>query len=89
LRQDLLAASASYRRLVFAHYDYHKQLPPLFGELGIDLLFYGHARGLYPRALAENGIWDGHLADTEAYNLVHLSTSGITSHKTSWADLAT
>ncbi len=88
LRQDLLAASQSQLRLVFAHYDYHEQLPVLFRELHIDLLFYGHAKGLYPQALAENGIWDGHLADTKAYHLVRLTPSGVTSERASWASLA-
>jgi predicted MPP superfamily phosphohydrolase len=88
LRRDLLAASESRLRLVFAHYDYRAQLPELFRELRIDLLFYGHAKGLYPETLAEHGIWDGHLADTEAYRLVRLAPSGILSEKASWASLA-
>ena len=87
LRQDLLAAPESQLRLVFAHYDYRKQLPPLLRERCIDLLFYGHAKGLYPQVLAETGVWDGHLADTEAYNLVRLTPSGITTEKASWASL--
>jgi hypothetical protein len=88
LRQDLSAASESRLRLVFAHYDYHKQLPPLLGELCVDLLFYGHAKGLYPQDLAANGVWDGHLADTTAYNLVRLTPGGVVSEKVSWASLS-
>lgn len=45
-------------------------------------------KGLYPETLAEHGIWDGHLADTEAYRLVRLAPSGILSEKASWASLA-
>ena len=87
LRQDLLAASASQLRLVLAHYDYHKQLPSLLHELRIDLLFYGHSTGLYPKDLAENGVWDGHLAATKAYNLVRLTPRNIESERVSWARL--
>jgi len=87
LRADLAAAPAGHLRLVFAHYDYHKQLPPLFPELGIDALFYGHAKGMYPEQLAAHGIWDGHLADTMAYNLVRLTAAGIASERVSWDSL--
>jgi predicted MPP superfamily phosphohydrolase len=89
LRRDLRNASESQLRLVFAHYDYHQQLPPLFQELDVDLLFYGHAKGLYPEVLTANGIWDGHLADTAAYRLIRLTPDGITSEQVSWVDLET
>jgi hypothetical protein len=87
LRADLAAVPAQQRRIVFAHYDYRKQLPPLFPELRIDALFYGHAKGMYPETLAEHGIWDGHLADTMAYNLVRVTPEGMTSEKVSWESL--
>jgi hypothetical protein len=87
LRADLASTPVGHVRLVFAHYDYHKQLPPLLPELRIDALFYGHAKGLYPDLLAAHGIWDGHLADTMAYNLVRLTPEGITSEKVSWESL--
>ena len=87
LRSGLLAASASQLRLVFAHYDYHGQLPALLSEGRIDLLFYGHSGRLYPQELARNGVWDGHLAGTEAYNLVRLTPCGIFSQKGSWPSL--
>ena len=87
LRADLAATSARQQRLVFAHYDYRKQLPALLAELRIDALFYGHAKGLYPDLLAEHDIWDGHLADTQAYNLVRLTPEGIAAQKVSWAGL--
>lgn len=89
LRQDLLAASASQLRLVFAHYDYHEHLPRIMEEGSLDLLFYGHAKGLYPQVLAENTVWDGHLADTQAYNLVHLTPRGIVSERVPWTNLVT
>jgi hypothetical protein len=89
LRADLAATSARQWRLVFAHYDYHKQLPPLLPELRVDALFYGHAKGMYPEALAAHGIWDGHLDDIMAYNLVRLMAEGITSEKVSWGSLET
>jgi hypothetical protein len=87
LCEDLRATSERQQRLVFAHYDYRKQLPALFPELRVDALFYGHARGMYPDVLAQHGIWDGHLADTQAYNLVRLTPEGINSEKLSWASL--
>jgi hypothetical protein len=88
LRRDLQAAAAARQRLVFAHYDYREQLPALLPELEIDGLFYGHARGLYPEALHENGVRDGHLYDTYAYNLVRVAPEGITFDKVSWEALA-
>jgi len=87
LRADLAAVPARRLRLVFAHYDYHRQLPPLFPELRVDALFYGHAKGMYPELLAAHGIWDGHLADTMAYNLVRLTGERIASEKVSWESL--
>jgi hypothetical protein len=87
LRADLAATPEGQRRLVFAHYDYRQQLPALLPELRLDALFYGHAKGMYPDVLAAHGIWDGHLADTMAYNLVRLTPQGIAAEKVSWASL--
>ena len=87
LRRDLEAASASRLRLVFAHYDYHRQLPLLFSDLRVDAFFYGHAKGLYPQELERYGVWNGHLADTQAYNLVHFSPDGIAAQVVSWEGL--
>jgi len=88
LRQDLLASSEGRRCLVFAHYDYREHLPALFQEARPDLLFYGHAKALYPQVLDRHGIWDGHLADTQAYNLVHITPRGAASQTASWSSLA-
>jgi len=88
LQQDLLAASGSRARLVFAHYDYRQQLPPLMRALKIDALFYGHSHALYPEALRESGVWDGHLDASQAFHLVELTAAGMRCETTTWAELA-
>jgi hypothetical protein len=88
LRRDLSAASNRRRRLIFAHYDYKSQLPPLFEPLHIDALFYGHAKGIYPDVFVSSGVWDGHLDDSEAYNLVKVTADEIASEKVPWTELA-
>jgi 3',5'-cyclic AMP phosphodiesterase CpdA len=87
LQQDLLDASESQARLVFAHYDYQQQLPPLMRELQIDALFYGHSDALYSEAFCESGVWDGHLDASEAFQLVELTAHGIQRETTTWAEL--
>jgi hypothetical protein len=88
LQQDLLAASGCRSRLVFAHYDYRKQLPSLLSPLRIDALFYGHAEALYPEAFRESGAWDGHLDASQVFQLVQVTAQGISAQSTSWAELA-
>jgi predicted phosphodiesterase len=87
LQQDLSAASESRARLVFAHYDYKQQLPPLMHELRIDALFYGHSHALYPEEFCENGVWDGHLDASQAFQLVQLAAHGMRRETTTWAEL--
>jgi hypothetical protein len=88
LQKDLLVASESQARLVFAHYDYQQQLPPLMRELQIDALFYGHSDALYPEAFCQNSVWDGHLGASEAFHLVGVASQGIQSEAATWAELA-
>lgn len=87
LRQDLLAAAVSRTRLVFAHYDYHQQLPPLMKDLRIDALFYGHAQPLCPEVFCESGTRGGHLDASQAFQLVELTAQGIRTQLTSWDEL--
>jgi hypothetical protein len=89
LRKDLYAASGSRTRVVFAHYDYRKQLPPLMESLHVDALFYGHAEALYPEVFRKSGAWDGHLDASHAFQLVHVTAQGIRAQSVSWDELAT
>jgi len=87
LANDLRSAANSSRRLLFAHYDYRMQLPALLDNLAIDIILYGHSRAMYPDLLARFGICDGHLADAEAYNLVHLGAGRISTERLYWSQL--
>ena len=87
LEEDLSAASECRLRLVFAHYDYRQQLPPLFQSLRVNGLFYGHSKAMYPEVFDRTGVWDGHLGDTEAYNLLRITAGGIGGEKVTWAEL--
>jgi hypothetical protein len=87
LEQDLSAVPKGRLRLVFAHYDYQQQLPPLFRPLRIDGLFYGHSRAMYPEVFERTGVWDGHLGDTDAYSLLRITAEGIAGEKVTWTEL--
>ncbi len=87
LADDLRAAASSAKRLLFLHYDYHRQLPDLLDGLPVDMMFYGHSKGMYPEVLAQYGVWDGHLAGSDAYDWVHLRDGDIRSERVAWTSL--
>ena len=71
LRADTAATDPDATRLLFAHYDYHRQLPALLPFLGLDAFFYGHSGPLYPEELERHAVWDGHLPAALACRVVH------------------
>jgi 3',5'-cyclic AMP phosphodiesterase CpdA len=88
LQADLAAARNAARRVLFAHYDYRHQLEPLLGEMNLDAMFYGHAgAALYPEALQDHGILNGHLRGSDAYILAHVSGDEIVTEKATWSEL--
>jgi hypothetical protein len=53
---------------------------------GTASLFYGHSKGMYPDVLVSRGVWDGHLDDSKAYNLVHVMVDEFASEKIPWTE---
>ncbi len=89
LQRDLGAVPEDGVRLLFAHYDYRRQLPELLPSLRLDGFYYGHSDPLYPEALRRHSIWDGHLPARLAYQLVRLhGRSVIAQDLISWDSLA-
>jgi hypothetical protein len=72
LRADMAATDPDATRLLFAHYDYHHQLPGILPFLGLDGFFYGHSGPLYPEELERHAVWDGHLPAALALRVVRV-----------------